>query len=197
MKINFIILAAVIVLIMMSFKKEKFVEVMGFAGVTKNTTNIIINDSIVKIDEAGYTKQEKYNITPDLINDIVNLVRKYMSSKYGMCAQPIETNYIHKYVDKADNTKILYKTRMLFIKQEGFPYAFAISADVSVAGTAAPLLVGIYTQQMSDQARETIIPYTDVVGSSDFENFQDILAANIPKSKINGQENKTNPGSPP
>jgi hypothetical protein len=197
MKINFIILAAIVIVIMLTVKKESFVEVMGFAGMSKNTTNIVIDDNIGKIDETGYIKQEKYNITPDIINDIVKLVQKYMSSKYGMCAQPIETNYIHKYVDKTDSTKILYKTRMMFMKQEGFPYAFAVSADVLVAGVSAPLLVGVYTQQMTDQARETIIPYTDVVGSSDFENFQDILAANIPKPKINGQKNKTNPGSPP
>jgi hypothetical protein len=190
MKINYLLFGLVAFAIILTMKKEKFVEVMGFAGMsTKEPTNIIINDNIGKIDETGYTKQEKYNITPDIINDIVKLIQKYLSSKYGMCAQPIETNYIHKYTSNSDPTKILYKTRMMFMKSSGFPYAFAVSADISVAGISPPILSGIYTQQTMDHSMESIQPYEND-NKMDFENFQDILAANIPRAIAkNGQKN--------
>ena len=182
MKFNCIILLGIFAFaIIITMKKENFVEVMGFAGMSKDPANIIINDNIGKISESEYTKQEKYNITPDIINDIVKLIQKYLNSKYGICAQPIETNYIQKYTNNGDPTKILYKTRMMFMKSGGFPYAFAVSADINVSGISPPILVGIYTQQTMDHKYESIQPYENDT-KLDFDNFQDILASNIPKA---------------
>ena len=182
MKINFnYILAILAIIIILTTKKEKFVEVMGFAGITKDTSDIVIADNIGKVDETKYTKQEKYSITPDITNDIVKLIQKYINSKYGICVHPIETNYINKYTNKTD---ILYKSRMIFMKSAGFPYAFSVSSDVFLAGGDSPaVLAGIYTQQTVDYTMEFIQPYENDM-ALDFGNFQDILSSNIPK--ING-----------
>lgn len=183
MKINFnYILAILAIVVILSTKKEKFVEVMGFAGMTKDTSDIVINDNINKIDETKYTKQEKYSITPDITNDIVKLIQKYINSKYGICAHPIETSYIDKYTNNKDT---LYKSRMMFMKSVGFPYAFSVSSDVLVAGGDSPaVLAGVYTQQAVDYTMEFVQPYENDM-ALDFDNFQDILSSNIPKA-ING-----------
>ena len=178
MQILTVLMLLLLVVVLMSVKKEKFVEVFGFAG-TKEDTNkkIEIADNITNIDENLYEEQKNYYVTNDTINDVVVLIRKYLSSNHKVCAQHVETNYIHKYVNKLDSSKILYKTRIMFLKTGGYPYGFSISAEILMSPN--PVLVSVYTQQMTDKNAETIKPFVKTK-SKDYENFKDIIAANVP-----------------
>ena len=176
--LTILILLLIAVFITCSFKKEKFVEVFGFAGAKENNNKTIeFSDTITNIDEKLYEKQKNYYVNNDTINDIVIVIRKYLKSKHGVCAQHVETNYIHKYASSLDSNKILYKTRMMFLKTGGFPYGFAVSAEILM--TPDPVIVGIYTQQMTDKNAETITPFSENT-TADYENFKDIVAANVP-----------------
>ena len=176
--LTILMLLLLVVVISCSFKKEKFVEVFGFAGMKDDENkNIEINDSITNIDENLYEEQKKYYVTNDTINDVVILIRKYLKSNHKICAQHVETNYIHKYANKLDSDKILYKTRMMFLKTGGYPYGFSVSAEILMS--PEPVLVGMYTQQMTNKNVENIKPFVKTE-NDEYENFKDIVAANVP-----------------
>lgn len=182
---NKYLFAAVIILaIIMCTKREPFVEIFGFAGY-KKPSSVNYDDTPVPIQDADYVAQEKFEITPDIVNSIVQLIQKYVKDKQNLCIQPLETSYVKKFIDKTDSSKVLYKARMMFMAMSGFPYGVAISADVLMSPT--PILVRIQTQP--NTVDENIIPYQPDV-ATDFVQWEEIIKVNKPLlSELKTDEN--------
>ena len=182
---NKYLFAAVIILaIIMCTKREPFVEIFGFAGY-KKPSSVNYDDTPVPIQDADYVAQEKFEITPDIVNSIVQLIQKYVKDKQNLCIQPLETSYVKKFIDKTDSSKVLYKARMMFMAMSGFPYGVAISADVLMSPT--PILVRIQTQPST--VDEDIIPYQPDV-ATDFVQWEEIIKVNQPLlSELKTDEN--------
>jgi len=174
----------VVIVLLMCTTREPFVEVFGFAGYAK-PTSVSYDETNIPIQDSDFTPQEKFEITPDIVNSVVQLIQKYIKDKQGLCAHPIETNTIKKFVDKTDSSKILYKSRMMFMIENGFPYGVAISADVLASPT--PTLVRIQTQP--SQIDENILPYQQDVASN-FVEWNEIIRVNKPLlSELKTDEN--------
>jgi hypothetical protein len=88
-------------------------------------------------------------------------------------------------VDKSDENRVLYKTRMMFMVEKGFPYGVAISADVLM--TPAPVLARIQTQP--SEVDDSITPYSQDV-ASDFVEWNEVMKTNVPLlSELKTDEN--------
>lgn len=135
------------------------------------------NNTSLEFNESAFIKQEKYEITPDIVNQLIEVSRKHLSSKYSVCVQPLGTNYINKY---SDGTKTIYKCSFIFMKVGGdeFPYGFV--SIVSILMEPTPTLLKLDLQEITNPELEKIKPY---VGDdeSNFVGFDAIIQGNIPK----------------
>jgi len=172
---KFVLIALFTLAVIMCSKRENFVEVFGFAGYSKPVA-VDYDKSMTPIDEKEYEEHQKFEITPDIVSDIVLVIQKYIREKQDICVQPIETNFVKKLVSKTDPSKVLYRTRMMFMVPKGFPFGVAISADVLM--TPTPTLVSIRTQP--SETDDTIMPYQAAI-ASDFIQWNEVLDTNIPK----------------
>ena len=172
---KFALVALFALVVIMCSKRENFVEVFGFAGYSKPVA-VNYDNSMAPIDEGEYEEQQKFEITPDIVNDIVLVIQRYIREKQDICVQPIETNFIRKLVSKTDPSKVMYRARIMFMVPSGFPFGIAISADVLMAPT--PTLVSIRTQ--SSETDDTIAPYQSAI-ASDFIQWNEVLDVNRPK----------------
>lgn len=181
---KYLLAGLIVVVLLMCTTREPFVEVFGFAGYTK-PTSVSYDEAPMPIQDSDFVPQEKFAVTPDIVNSIVQLIQKYIKDKQGLCAHPIETNTVKKFVDKTDSSKILYKARMMFMIENGFPYGVAISADVLMSPT--PTLVRIQTQP--SQVDDSIMPYQQDV-TSEFIGWDEVLKVNVPLlSELKTDEN--------
>lgn len=172
---KFLLIALFVFALVMCTTREKFVEVFGFAGYAKPAT-VDYDSSLAPIKEEEYVEQQKFEITPDIVSDIVNVIQKHVRDKQNLCVQPVETNFVNKLVNTTDETKVLYRARMMFMVPSGFPFGVAISADVLMAPT--PTLVRIQTQP--SQVDESVMPY-QVAIASDFVQWNEVLDVNKPR----------------
>ena len=172
---NILVIAlAIFLVIKCSGKTENFVEVFGFAGMGKKQETL---SGVTKLDYdmTKFTKQEKYEVTPDTVKSILDVSRKYLSTKYDMCAQPLATNYINKYTD---GTRTIYKGSFIFMKVGGFPYGF--SAIVDVLMDPVPTLLKLDVQETTNSDLETIKPFVHERVTDNFTGFDAIVQANNP-----------------
>lgn len=181
---KYILYALIIIVLLVCSKREEFVEVFGFAGYSKPTT-LSYDNTEVPIASGDFVEQSKFEISPDIVNTIVNTIQTYIREKQDLCVQPLETSFVKKFVDKSDENRVLYKTRMMFMVEKGFPYGVAISADVLM--TPAPVLARIQTQP--SEVDDSITPYSQDV-ASDFVEWNEVMKTNVPLlSELKTDEN--------
>ena len=181
---KYLLVGLIVIVLLMCTTRETFVEVFGFAGY-REPVSVSYDDTTMPIQDSDFAEQEKMEITPEIVRSIVQLVQKYVNDKHKLCVHPIETSYVKKFIDKTDSSKVLYKSRMMFMVENGFPYGIAISADVLMSPT--PTLVRIQTQP--SQVDDSIMPYQQDVASN-FVGWDEILKMNMPLiSEIKTDEN--------
>ena len=70
----------VVIVLLMCTTREPFVEVFGFAGYTK-PTSVSYDETNIPIQDSDFTPQDNSEITPDIVNSVVQLIQKYIKLK--------------------------------------------------------------------------------------------------------------------
>ena len=158
-------------LLYLGTSKEKFTELFGLAGYSKPILNVTMNKEITGIDYSDYQEKSAL-VTPDVLQELIFTVQRYMESQGMDWTYAIETNNVKKFVNKTDPSKVVYKCRFMFMYTKGFPFAFGVSADVMMA--PKPTVVGMQTQPMDNQTKQSISPF-DADLHDNFVNYQQVV----------------------
>lgn len=165
------VVLGVVALLYLATSKEKFTEVFGLAGYSKPIVDVKINKELSGIDYSEYEESE-VQVTPDTLQALIFTVQRYMESQGMEWTYAIETNNVKKFINKTDPSKIVYKCRFMFMYTKGFPFGFGVTADIMMA--PKPTIIGIQTQPMADQTKQSISPFNADLHDN-FVNYQQIV----------------------
>lgn len=131
-----------LMLLLMSTRKEMF----GYAGYSDPITQVVIDDP--SFDTKEYIESTDVSVGNDLIQELVFATNRYVAEKTGLCTYVIETTSIKKFVHK-ENKKELYRCMFMLMKQHGFAFGFAVTADISVNPDGTVQVVSARTQPIN------------------------------------------------
>lgn len=171
MKSTTLVLLGVITFLCFASSKEKFTEIFGLSGYSKPILHVNMNKELSGIDYSDY-KETQALVTPDVLQELIFTVQRYMESQGMEWTYAIETSDVKKFVDKTDSSKIVYKCRFMFMYTKGFPFGFGVTADIMMA--PKPVIVGIQTQPMAEQTKQPIKPFNADLHDN-FVNYQQIV----------------------
>ena len=83
------------------------------------------------LDLTQYKRLENAKVSNTVMGQIVLAANKRIQEMTGLCTYIIDTHEVRKYkhIDTGDE---VYRCRFMVLKHGGFPYAFAVSADVRI-----------------------------------------------------------------
>ena len=161
----------VVGILYLATSKEKFTEIFGLSGYSKPILNVNINKELSGIDYSDYTPKKVF-VTPDILQELVFTVQRYLESQGMDWTYAIETNNIELFENKTDPSKIVYKCRFMFMYTKGFPFGFGVTADIMMS--PKPTIVGFRTQPMDNQTKQPIKPF-DADRHDNFVNYQQVV----------------------
>jgi len=168
-----------LMLLLMSSRKEMF----GYAGHEDPVNQVTLDDT--SFDTAEYVESTEINIDNDLMQKLVLATNKYVSDKTGLCTYIIETTSIKKYVHR-DTKKDLYRCMFMFMKQHGFVFGFAVTADVMVNPDGTVKVMSARTQPIDVMPPTDQSPY-----QSDLEGYEFTDYRMFKESELNLIKNKS------
>ena len=118
---NTLLLVSIILLILYLMSRTEMFK-------TKEVTSDI--DEGV-LDLTQYKRLENAKVSNTVMGQIVLAANKRIQEMTGLCTYIIDTHEVRKYkhIDTGDE---VYRCRFMVLKHGGFPYAFAVSADVRI-----------------------------------------------------------------
>ena len=128
-------------------------EMFGYAGYSDPIMQVVINDPVTDVKE--YTESTYSDLTPDIVQKLVFATNEYVAEKTGLCTYVIETTSMKKYVHK-ENKKELYRCMFMLMKQHGFAFGFAVTADVQMNPDGTVKVLSVRTQPID------VLPPTDI-----------------------------------
>jgi len=168
---DILVVLGVVAILYLATSKEKFTEIFGMSGYSKPILDVNINKELSGIEYSQYDEKQA-QVTPSVLQELVFTVQRYLESQGMDWTYAIETSDIKKFVNKTDPSKIVYKCRFMFMYTKGFPFGFGVSADIMMA--PKPTIVGIQTQPMDNQTKQTIKPFNADLHDN-YVNYQQIV----------------------
>lgn len=141
----------ILLIVFMLFTMSR-TETFGYAGYSDPIMQVVINDPIT--DTKEYMESTYDNITPDIVQKLVFATNKYVADKTGLCTYVIETTSMKKYVHR-ENKKEFYRCMFMLMKQHGFAFGFAVTADIQANPDGAMKVLSVRTQPIN------VMPPTD------------------------------------
>lgn len=163
------IIALFLLLVLLSCK-EKFVEMLGFSGYQKPVLNLELNYADVDFDLTGFTKVTG-ELSPDELDDLITETQGFISRTGKVCAYPIETSFIQRYINNSTGDK-LTKCRFMFVTTNtNFPFGFGLTAVILngkvVATRTQPLEDTIDIAPHEQETASAFLPFSDLVSKPD------------------------------
>ena len=166
--INVLLILLIVFMLFTMSRTEKF----GYAGYSDPIMQVVINDPIT--DTKEYTVSAYDDLTPDTVQKLVFATNEYVSEKTGLCTYVIETTSMKKYVHK-ETKKELYRCMFMLMKQHGFAFGFAVTADVQVNPDGTVKVLSARTQPMDVMPPINTSPFeSDIEGHvfTDYDVFK-------------------------
>lgn len=150
--------------------KEKFVEMFGFSGYKKPVMNLELNYADVDFDLTGFTKVTGV-LTPDEMDVMITATQEFISRTGKVCAYPIETSFVERYVNNSTGAK-LEKCRFMFVTTNtNFPFGFGLTAVILngkvVATRTQPLKDTSNIKPHEEETASVFLPFNDLVSKPD------------------------------
>ena len=168
---DILVVLGVVALLCLATSKEKFTEIFGLAGYSKPISHVTMNKEPTGVDYSEYQEKAAL-VTPDTLQELIFTVQRYMESQGMDWTYAIETSDVKKFVNKNDPSKVVYKCRFMFMYTKGFPFGFGVTADIMMA--PKPTIIGIQTQPMANQTKQTISPFNADLHDN-FVNYQQVV----------------------
>ena len=164
------IIVALFLLVVLMSCKEKFVEMFGFSGYKKPVMNLDLNYSDVDFDLTGFTKVTG-KLTPDELDDVITATQEFISRTGKVCAYPVETSFVDRYVNNSTGDK-LAKCRFMFVTTStNFPFGFGLTAVVLngkvVATRTQPFKDTGKIKPHEQETASAFLPFDDLVSKPD------------------------------
>jgi len=163
-------IVALFILLVLTSCKEKFVEMFGFSGYKKPVLNLDLNYADVDFDLTGFSKVTG-ELTPDELDAMISATQKFISRTGKVCAYPIETSSVERYVNSSTGDK-LSKCRFMFVTTNtNFPFGFGLTSVIlngKVVATRTQVLKD--TDSIKPHEEETasaFLPFSDLVAKPD------------------------------
>lgn len=143
-------------------------EMFGYAGYKDPIMQVVMNDP--DIDTKEYIETTYDDISRDTIQNLVFATNKYVSEKTGLCTYVIETTSMKKYVHK-ENKKELYRCMFMLMKQHGFAFGFAVTADIQVNPNGVTEVLSARTQPIDVKPPVDTSPFDSNIEGHEFVDY--------------------------
>lgn len=160
-----LIIVLIILMIFLTSRKEMF----GYAGYKDPIHQVVIDDP--SFDTKEYTEATDVSVNNDLMQSIVFAVNTYVGDKTGLCTYVIETTSLKKYVHN-ENKKELYRCMFMLMKQHGFAFGFAVTADVSVNPDGTVHVLSARTQPINVRPPTDQSPFQSDIEGHEYTEYQ-------------------------
>jgi len=157
-----LILIVILLFLMSSSRKEMF------GGHTEPVNRVVIDDP--SFDTTEYTEATDTSVDNDLIQKLVFAVNKYVATKTGLCTYVIETTSLKKFVHK-ENKKEMYRCMFMLMRQHGFAFGFAVTADVNVNPDGTVVVLSARTQPIDVMPPTDQTPFTSDMEGHEFTEY--------------------------
>jgi hypothetical protein len=169
----YLTIVLIVIVLLLTVRREPFTELFGFSGHAKPTGLISLEDS--KPDLTGYSQAE-VNITNDIMEEIILQTNKEISKRTGLCTYIIETTAINMYT-KED--KQMYEGVFMTVKNNGFAFGFSVVAYFEMINGKVKL-VSLLTQPLDAKTTSNITPFVDGTSGKEFVNYELVKDKVIP-----------------
>lgn len=143
-------------------------EMFGYAGYSDPIMQVVINDPVA--DTKEYMETTFDDISPDTVQDLVFATNKYVSDKTGLCTYVIETTSMKKYIHK-ESKKELYRCMFMLMKQHGFAFGFAVTADIQANPDGTMKVLGARTQPIDVMPPTDRTPFESDIEGQEFVDY--------------------------
>jgi hypothetical protein len=117
-------------------------------------------------DTKEYIEVDTLSIDNDTMQELVLATNKYVADNTGTCTYVIETTSVKKFVHEKNKNEI-YRCMFMLMKQHGFSYGFAVTADIAINPDGTTRVLGARTQPI------------DVVPPSDTSPFDSDITGHV------------------
>ena len=175
-----------IVVLLLTVRRESYSEVFGFSGWSKPNEGVILDDPVEDISKYRMVEAKIHN---DTIERIVLATNAAIKTKTGICNYIIETTSIKKFVERS-GTKEFYRAMFMAVKSNGFAFGFAVTVDVEIVGGVVNVK-SLRTQPIDADIPNDITPFTDGEAGQDFVDYKLVKEKAVPtRSEFESAKNK-------
>ena len=175
-----------IVVLLLTVRRESYSEIFGFSGWSKPNEGIILDDPVEDISKYRVMDTK---IDNDTIERLVLATNKAIKQKTGVCNYIIETTSIKKFVERSGD-KQFYRAMFMAVKNNGFAFGFAVTVDAEIVGDVITIK-SLRTQPIDADIPNDIKQLTDGEAGQDFIEYKLVKEKAMPtRSEFEAAKNK-------
>jgi hypothetical protein len=175
-----------IVVLLLTVRRESYSEIFGFSGWSKPNEGVILDDPVEDISKYRVVDTK---IDNDTIERLVLATNKAIKQKTGVCNYIIETTSIKKFVERSGD-KQFYRAMFMAVKNNGFAFGFAVTVDAEIVGDVVTIK-SLRTQPIDADIPNDIKPFTDGEAGQDFIEYKLVKEKAMPtRSEFEAAKNK-------
>lgn len=177
-----LVILLIVIVLLLTVKREPFTEVFGFSGHSRPTGRVRFDDS--KPDLTSY-RQAEADVDNDMMQEFVLQTNKEISKRTGLCTYIIETVAVKKYVD-AEGAPVspgkndVYEAIFMTVKNNGFAFGFTVVAYFEVTNGGAITLKSLRTQPLDVESESDISPFKGDPSGKEFVNYELVKEKTVP-----------------
>lgn len=164
-----------IVVLLLTVRRESYSEVFGFSGWSKPNEGVILDDPVDNI--LSYRAIEA-KVDNDTIEKLVLATNKAIKAKTGVCNYIIETTSIKKFVSLTSGNEF-YRAMFMAVKNHGFAFGFAVTVDAEIVDNVVKIK-SLRTQPIDADIPNDIKPFTDGEAGQDFVDYKIVKEKAVP-----------------
>lgn len=181
-----LVILLIVIVLLLTVKREPFTEVFGFSGHSRPTGRVRFDDS--KPDLTSY-RQAEADVDNDMMQEFVLQTNKEISKRTGLCTYIIETVAVKKYVAPTTNTEgvsvspgknDVYEAIFMTVKNNGFAFGFTVVAYFEVTNGGAITLKSLRTQPLDVESESDISPFKGDPSGKEFVNYELVKEKAVP-----------------
>lgn len=178
----------IVVVLLLTVKREPFTEMFGFSGHSRPTGRVRFDDS--KPDLTSY-RQAEADVNNDMMQEFVLQTNKEISKRTGLCTYIIETIAVKKYVAPpppaitegapvSSGKNDVYEAVFMTVKNKGFAFGFTVIAYFEVTNSGAITLKSIRTQPLDVESESPVSPFKGDPSGKEFVNYELVKEKAVP-----------------
>lgn len=154
--------------LLMVFTTTTRTEMFGYAGYTKPINQVVLADP--PFDLKDYVESTDLSINNDTMQDLVFATNTHVAKKTGICTYIIETTSVKKFIHK-ETRKEVYRCMFMLMKQHGFSFGFAVTAEIAVNPDGTVRVLSARTQPIDVVPPSDTSPFASGIRGQVFTDY--------------------------